>query len=929
MRKDIDYVTVSPKRKLRVFISSKCDKTGEQPKYNPIRLMLKNSIENTNLAEVYVFEEESASILSAEAHYTYNLLDSDVCIFLIDNADGIPKGVQNEIDTVKKHQIKSLFYFCDEFSEQKTELEQSLRKASFAKSKRVHKFSDLCKEGITGLLDDIVTIYRNFCKNRIVEIDDEYRNVDIKVITESREFNFPKLTLKSIDKCVGYIYFFVMGHSLTEKQINSSDIDEWGLRFLKILFEGKPIMEFNVSLFLETLKPMHDSDRFSVIEMRWKAIQSYYSGNVALCLDYLQKALDMANSTNQPNWLIDDILIDCRNFHWENCEQNNEYYESSAQTELDERKNQLYYPVLDRINEELQEKYIEGLYSKRIESPYTVELGSGIKQYCSLLADIYVISLYNGSLTQLQLIYKRIKNGLFYLSNKYSDWLFKYNLLKLAIFSGIEKEINGVSNSYPEVLNNLSSDEAEEIIQFCYNHPIEYKRTARLLLAFGAVGYYLSDEIYTKYETDIINIINNWLDSEKHIIILGNSIFKCLSGIYYRMSQDVLANICCKFIDKHFSRWYMEMFKFISYKVDVNKMNSSVAKDFIQHIISIFNDEPGRETIRHSGSFLCSLRKQNYELTNELDQYVLKHYPEFYNSIYRIETTQNAAEDFPKFAFEYIKKVKNNNEKQGKDGVYFGHGTNEINAIYQMMITDNVVFGSELIDLIIITVTNTIIESKEPLYIKMEAILLLCLISNKYPAEFKANSKNVSKIYEKRNEINDEDIFLLSSNIDEISIKICLQFLFSLMGYNVYSDLLELLPYIKDDTATIIFVSKFLCNFITFIGIKAIPNNTESLILYNVMEWVDMEHIDIRINATRILLLFLSDPDFKDIINRKIKTLVETDSVTIKNLILRNISGNEDIPSDVKKHIFEICEKDVNYVTRTVCREMAEKNIKK
>lgn len=72
---------VSPRRKLRVFISSKCDKAGEQPKYNPIRHKLKEIIEKTELADVYVFEDESASVLSAESHYTYNLQDSDVCFF--------------------------------------------------------------------------------------------------------------------------------------------------------------------------------------------------------------------------------------------------------------------------------------------------------------------------------------------------------------------------------------------------------------------------------------------------------------------------------------------------------------------------------------------------------------------------------------------------------------------------------------------------------------------------------------------------------------------------------------------------------------------------------------------------------------------------------------------------------------------------------
>ena len=40
--------------------------------------------------------------MTAEQHYTLALEDSDVCIFLIDNADGVPEGVQKEVDTVKR-----------------------------------------------------------------------------------------------------------------------------------------------------------------------------------------------------------------------------------------------------------------------------------------------------------------------------------------------------------------------------------------------------------------------------------------------------------------------------------------------------------------------------------------------------------------------------------------------------------------------------------------------------------------------------------------------------------------------------------------------------------------------------------------------------------------------------------------------------------
>lgn len=67
--------------KIKVFISSKCDNNDETPKYGPIRKELKEKIEQTGLAKVYIFEDMGSSTLSAEDHYSLYLQDSDVCIF--------------------------------------------------------------------------------------------------------------------------------------------------------------------------------------------------------------------------------------------------------------------------------------------------------------------------------------------------------------------------------------------------------------------------------------------------------------------------------------------------------------------------------------------------------------------------------------------------------------------------------------------------------------------------------------------------------------------------------------------------------------------------------------------------------------------------------------------------------------------------------
>ena len=101
-RRLVTRFQIDPHQKIRVFISSICG----QPKYDKIREELRTAIEATSLASVYVFESEGASTLPAGEHYTRALEDSDVCIFLIDNLDGISSGVQAEIDIVQKQNIK-------------------------------------------------------------------------------------------------------------------------------------------------------------------------------------------------------------------------------------------------------------------------------------------------------------------------------------------------------------------------------------------------------------------------------------------------------------------------------------------------------------------------------------------------------------------------------------------------------------------------------------------------------------------------------------------------------------------------------------------------------------------------------------------------------------------------------------------------------
>lgn len=919
-----NLTAITPEQKIKVFISSIC---GVE-KYDAVRAELKRSIEATQLANVYTFEGKDASTLPAGAHYTFALEDSDICIFLIDNADGIQPGVQSEIDTVKRRGIKALYYFCDESQKEKTALEQSLMGAQFAKSKTIHSFNELSINGARALIDDIISVYHYYCTGRIIlktDESDEIQSVEISGTEKYQLPTIPKTAIKNVDKCRDYILHFVLGRSrdkYPDETVNTSEFDDWGLQFLPILFEGKTIKHFNSAMYLEALKAQQDGEFYKVVQTRWNAVQYYFAGENEKCIKSIEQALATAKETKQPSWIIKDILIDLRNQRLVWCTENNERFDLSAQKELNDSSEELYYPILDRIHESLQEKYIEGLYKKRIKSPYSVTFGNSFDQFGEMLASSFVVSMYNASLTHILLIYERIKKFVFYLSSKYDDWPFRLNLYKLAIFNGTEEEIRGLQNSYPEILNNLTSEEASSIMRFCLNHPIAYKRVSSQLRAFGAVGYYLDDNNFKQHEQLILSEIRLWLNCENAVVSIGQNVFKCLAGVAYRISQDTLSEICCLFIDRHYSQWYLDMFKFVANRIDLRKMSDESSKALVEHILSVFDNETDRKQISFAPFFLCVLRKQNTYLTEELDKKVSEHFPKYYESTYKLETTKNEKQDLPDFVEKYAESIKKSNETQGSNGVYFERGTREIATVRAIMLGNEIACEPETMDLLISSLSDTLLISKESISTKMDAISLLICIAIKFPGDFNRNRKVYEQLYEQQETIVEDDLSPFSSNIDSISLKIGLQFLYSAIDKDVYDTILELLPYIQGDIATTLTVARLISEYLASSDTVALPTKVESIVLQNVLQWLQSEHADIRWYATLIFLTMSRNPDNYGIVNRQLVKLIDSSSVYIKNLILRHLHKMNGVTDSTKNYIISKCKHDTNFVVRMVCAEV-------
>lgn len=911
-----------PDKKLKVFISSIC---GEE-KYDRVRHELKRAIEDTNLAEVYTFEETGASTLSAEEHYIWELKDSDICIFLIDNKDGVRSGVQKEIDIAKKYNIKSLYYFCDEHTKEKTVLEQSITGAKFAKSKTVHKFENLSKNGAKDLVSDIVRIYHNYCVGRLNSIQEEtgeIQEVDIDATEIYQKPIIPKTALKDMDESKNYILKFALGYSFSnsfQEQKESGVLDKWCKQFLEVLFEGLSIRQFNTAMYLDDIEEYQEKTYFEIVKTRWKAIQAYFAGDIEMCVKHLREALERAKETNQATWIIKDILIDMRNQEWSCGILKHQLTESQAQKELDESEEELYYPLLDRIQVSLNQTYIDGLYKEKTESPYTVSFGSNIGSISEMLAGRLVVAMYNGSLTQILSFYKKMQDFLFYLCCRYNNWELRRGLYCLVLFSGEEKEIKNIQNTYPEILNKLNSEEASMMMKFCQSQPVKYRRINNLLTAFGQVGYYLDDTEFEKYEKIIVKNILTWLEDKKVPVVEGQNIFKCLLGVCYRMSQDTIAEICCKFLEKKYTGWYRELFLFLAEGISLEKMSHNVAEKLIGRIEKVLEDEKEFQEIKSNPRFLHVLRKQDKKLTEKLDEKVKEYLPEYYDSTYLLETTQDEERDFPIFLKKYTESIRKQNEEQGKNGVYHGYATRSILTVKNILIANKINYGADIMDNLIETIVFTLLKSKESIRIKLDAIEFLTCVVIKYPEDYKRNRNLYEKIYEYRENISANSDRMMDANINIISLKIGLQFLYTAMGKDTYEEILELMPYLYNDIPTTISVSRVILTYLNSSKTVCLPEKVEGIVIQQVLQWCKLEYTDIRWNAVGILMLLGRNPLNRRTINNQIITLIDSDNVYIKNLIMNSLSDTAGIAEKTRVYVTEKCRNDYNYVVRMVCR---------
>ena len=880
---------ITPNKKIDVFISSKC---GEQ-KYDLVRAGLKALIDCTGLAVAYVFESSQASSLTAERHFTYELQDCDVCIFLIDNKDGIPNGVIKEIEVANKHNITSIYYFCDEYSKEKTPLQKSFGHQS-PLVRTVSSFTELLNQPAKGFIDDIVRVYKLYGKGRLIFSNEEVSRNDTLAIQEKNFFldaPISKSIISTIDKCKDYFYQLIFQQSKKDtlfqqdKSVeNTSLLDTYCHKFLPVIFENKSVLDYNPSVLLQELKNIHSDDYYAVVEKRWYAIQAYYQGQTSSCIGFLNEALRAAKSSSLPEWVVLDILIDLRNItSAHESGQSTFSMGGEAQKELDNSSGVLHYPVIDRFNSSLYEKCIQDEIKEKIKSPHSVTIGHDVTLYADLLASKFVVACINGSLTQLLILFDQIRKLSYHLVSRFSGWHFRLLMLETTLVDGKSRDTDGVIRRYDDILCKMNAADAKKVYDFSCNRPIEYQRFISNLETFRVVGYFLGDDDFDLIWNDLKRRIAEWLASETPNVYVEQVIFPALSGNIHRIDANEIADICCKTIENGWARFYDDVFKVLAEPIELSSLSQEMMKRLLDNVISIVSRENERRMIIPLEGVLCVFRKKYKDITESLDDAVKQHMPQFYADTYALETSANDSNDMQTFLQKYIEVAEEIEKTQGKGGVYSGYANNPFRTIGNIIENSTVPFDFSLLSSAFRVTAETLLNTVHSISDKSSAMKLIISLSRKHKEILQSNHDLVVKLQSNKDLVTSGTDHL--TNLSNISLRLSSLFMFSCFGEGIWLPLMEVLADIKDDEPSLIHASATISHFLEQSVSGELETELVAVLLQYSLRWCREDNKDVRWNAICSLLTLVDDARCSAVVCNQLVKSLDTDNVYIKNRI--------------------------------------------
>ncbi len=765
---------------VKVFLSSNCDKKEEREKgntkYSVMRKALKLLLESTELCDVYVFEEGTATSYNVISSYTNPLDDSDLAIVIVDNKDGIGVGTQTEISRITALKKKCIYVFCNEREKEPTELEKQLLKStSNPRYFTVSEFAEIPEKVYNSVINDILGIYTSYCRGRVELVDQKQSQVTESVedtgLSVAEDSNFSKeymsqfaYTKALVKKEAGLLF----GEESTASDIDRRCADLLGY-VIGSQFTGLPSFD----LINKDVKQFHKGNMQKLVAIRYEAVEAYFSGELFDCINKLEEAVAFINSCkNIPKWLLNDVAIDLRNVQINiDNEKGLMNLHTHGQEILDEDKEPLYYPIIDRIVSDYIEGIIKNRFNNSTQSPFTVNLG-GVDYAIEKTANAFLVAYYYGSITQMILTRKRIYDYTLGLSLEVRNHRMFMFTVRLLLLSCEEKTLRQFLDAYGENTNNINSNDIECLLNSITKQPIRYKRILARENTLRFFGYYYSDEVFKQESNDILDAVKESIANDYTAGRLIKPLLDAINDTSYRFQEKKILEFVLFIFEKRYRRYYDDVFQFL-YGFRFKELTKKEQTSYQRFLIKALKDDDVRNNASRIYQAIQTLRQCETINHKPLDEAVKKYNKDFYENMYRLNVEEHDSCQGWEYTKRCIEEIKRDNLTQGNGGMYSFHVYDPYLTISNIIVNADLIYSSEQLKQIIDVTNGTIFVNTQSAKAKVRALELLCIIQLKQPAN-RLISKFYKEIDERRDEILDTKELFLVKGYSKANINMCI-----------------------------------------------------------------------------------------------------------------------------------------------------------
>lgn len=727
------------KNKVKVFVSSResCpDEDGETihyERYRYVRRAIKELLEETNMAQVYVRElEGTAGTQPITDEYLCALREQDICIFIIDNKDDKEKhadGVVKEYEEAKKQGKKMMFVFCDEFSKANTQIAKEMKNSSGPTCPTAHTFDEIPYIVYDSVINDIIGIYKyRWCQPQ----QDRDSRVELSMQPSQIILNSKSKKIKLAE----YPFLENTMNSLMGIKQNAAPAGDpydtlCANLFTFIMFRSDYDAN-KLKAFKKEILKIHDKAYHEVFIKKISAFKNYLSGDIEKCYALLQEAYSKAQEISSfPNWLLLDILIDLRNIEGSIAQESNEFIiEGLWQKEISSNSETVYYPVLDRCVENHFKSIDKFLREHETDSPYITRLGNRFESLFESCFEAFAVAVSNVSITQMLCVRERLIASFSAICRIYNAPSQFTELIRLLIIEkrneDIKKHIDALG--YNQNISAFNAFDARNILDAVLRIPQKKHRAHAIIILFHHFGYYFSDDDYALISSKINEIIRDFLNNEKYTTNLIDALTKAIGENSRRINANDIVDYIIHFtkLDTPSVRAATRLLSSECFK-NIDKKNRGILVD--AYIASVKREDNQEiDTILEG---LMILRKLYPEYAKIIDTTVLKRDENYYYSDYALEL------DLPDQKGEridhinrFIKEAASRNETQGKNGTYIGYAFEPLVVLSNIVKLSTETISENQVSEIANVAKETLTTNTQKISAKINAAQLLLQLCN-------------------------------------------------------------------------------------------------------------------------------------------------------------------------------------------------------